>query len=293
MRVMSGRQNAVARILGTNWMQADGREVYIIIDGERIPFRPEKPNELDTTGMNMRAESDCIAWVVADIPIGPYSTALICVRTQMTTCLTPMPQGLVSSPHVLARLGSPVVGELIGRIMFIYADDIAICGRRICDHAQDVSTVFTAMRKYNLKVKPTKCEWARTRMKILGFVVSKDRITADPAKCKAIALFPTPTSARADALPTRPPTLALLWLGWPIGTWIDASQLGLGLVAQQRGDDSQVHPIEFASRTLSKLEGADSAMEFEALAVVRALKKLHYYCLGVKATVYTGHSALQ
>uniref|UniRef100_A0A914VBY8 Reverse transcriptase domain-containing protein n=1 Tax=Plectus sambesii TaxID=2011161 RepID=A0A914VBY8_9BILA len=191
--------------------------------------------------------------------------------------------------------------------MFIYADDTAICGRRVCDHAQDVSTVFTAMRKYNLKVKPTKCERVHTRMKILGGFyrrlipgyskISKPLLEYGRDKVEIRRFTWTDKAQKAfDALKgrlTNPPTLALLWLGWPIGTWIDASQLGLGLVAQQRGDDSQVHPIEFASRTLSKLEGADSAMEFKALAVVRALEKLHYYCLGVKATVYTGHSALQ
>ncbi|CAJ0606598.1 unnamed protein product [Cylicocyclus nassatus] len=45
-----------------------------------------------------------------------------------------------------------------------------------------------------MKLKAAKCEFARDKIRFLGFVLSKDGIQPDPEKTKAIDKYPTPTN---------------------------------------------------------------------------------------------------
>jgi len=67
----------------------------------------------------------------------------------------------------------------------------------------------------------------------------------------------------------------------------------LGVVLTQVGEGDLDHPIEFASRKLSKAEKNYSTIEHEGLAMVYALEKLKNYLLGRHFKMYTDHSTLK
>ena len=73
----------------------------------------------------------------------------------------------------------------------------------------------------------------------------------------------------------------------------DASSQGLGAVLEQRQGDGQLHPIAFASRTLSLAESRYGITNLEALALVWAAKHFHAYLLGQPCIVYTDHAPSQ
>ena len=73
----------------------------------------------------------------------------------------------------------------------------------------------------------------------------------------------------------------------------DASIEGVGAVLSQRQDDEQLHPIAFASRSLSPAERNYSITELETLAVVWALSHFHSYLYGHSVVVRTDHSAVR
>ena len=73
----------------------------------------------------------------------------------------------------------------------------------------------------------------------------------------------------------------------------DASILGLGAVLSQKQSDNRLHPVAFASRSLSKAERNYSITELETLAVVWAVSHFHAYLYGHKVTVYTDRSAVR
>ena len=56
--------------------------------------------------------------------------------------------------------------------------------------------VFCRLAEYNLKIKPSKCEFFKTRTTYLGHVVSADGIEADPVKIEAVKNWPTPKSVK-------------------------------------------------------------------------------------------------
>ncbi|EYC04907.1 hypothetical protein Y032_0085g1856 [Ancylostoma ceylanicum] len=72
----------------------------------------------------------------------------------------------------------------------------------------------------------------------------------------------------------------------------DASGQGIGAILSQEGKDGYLHPIYFASKRLSKAERNYHITDTEALAVVFALRKFHFFVYGTKVVVKTDHLPL-
>lgn len=83
-------------------------------------------------------------------------------------------------------------------------------------------------------------------------------------------------------------------LGVPTKLYTDASPVGLGAVLVQQlreGEKDQI--IAFASKSLTETEKRYPQTQREALALVWAIEKWHYYLLGHQFTVLTDHQALE
>ena len=71
----------------------------------------------------------------------------------------------------------------------------------------------------------------------------------------------------------------------------DASALGLGAVLSELR--MRVHPVAYASRSLSPQEKRYAVTELETLAVVWAVSHFHAYLYGHNVQVFTDHSAVK
>ena len=90
-----------------------------------------------------------------------------------------------------------------------------------------------------------------------------------------------------------PPILSMPNFTLPFIVETDASNVAVGAVLAQKREDGKVHPVQYASRTMSAAERKYSACEREALAVVFALRKFRVYLLSdVPFVVVTEHHAL-
>lgn len=67
----------------------------------------------------------------------------------------------------------------------------------------------------------------------------------------------------------------------------DASSFGYGACLMQRHIDAQMHPVFYISYKTKDSESRFASYELEVLAIVRALKKLRIYLLGIKFKIYT------
>ena len=95
-----------------------------------------------------------------------------------------------------------------------------------------------------------------------------------------------------DAL-VSPPVLAYPNFSKSFTLETDASVKGLGAVLSQLQDDHSLHPVAYASRSISGAEKRYTITELETLAVVWAVSHFHAYLYGNDVTVYTDHSAVK
>ena len=73
----------------------------------------------------------------------------------------------------------------------------------------------------------------------------------------------------------------------------DASIEGIGAVLSQTHDDNLLHPVAYASRSLSPAERRYSITELETLAVLWAISHFHPYLYGHSLVIYTDHAAIR
>ena len=103
-----------------------------------------------------------------------------------------VPFGLTGAPSTFERLMECVLRNLTYKICLIYLDDILVYSKTFDDHLSHLRQVFDRLRHANLKLKPSKCKFACTKVTYLGHVVSPDGISPDEDKISAVRDFPRP-----------------------------------------------------------------------------------------------------
>ncbi|KHJ78363.1 reverse transcriptase, partial [Oesophagostomum dentatum] len=102
-----------------------------------------------------------------------------------------MPMGLKGAPATFQRIMDDFKKYLRARV-FIYIDDLIITSETAEQHLEDIDEVLAKIELIGMKLKASKCEFARDEITFLGFVLSKDGIRPNPDKTKAIDAYPTP-----------------------------------------------------------------------------------------------------
>src|SRR3954471_11353821 len=96
-----------------------------------------------------------------------------------------MPFGLKNAGATYQRTVQSCLKEKIGRNMHAYVDDIVIKSQLADSLISDLMETFKNLRKYQMKLNPTKCTFGVPAGKLLGYIVSRG-IEANPEKIKAI-----------------------------------------------------------------------------------------------------------
>ena len=74
--------------------------------------------------------------------------------------------------------------------------------------------------------------------------------------------------------------------------WTDASMLGFGAVLEQLDEESQRHPVTYASKLTNNVEYKYAPTQLEVPAIVYAVEHFEVYLLGQPFTGYTNHQPL-
>jgi hypothetical protein len=80
-----------------------------------------------------------------------------------------------------------VFGNLIGKTVEAYVDDIVVKSRKANGLVVDLEETFRCLRAKGIRLNPEKCIFGVPRGMLLGFIVSERGIEANPEKVSAIA----------------------------------------------------------------------------------------------------------
>lgn len=152
----------------------DYRKVNGVIQDDKFPL-PNVTEILDSL-------SGAIYFSHLDLQQSYYQTKLDTDSRKVTAFTTNtgqyqmkrLPMGLKISPSAFSRVMAIALSGLTYEKAFLYLDDIVVFGRNLQMHNKNLIDIFERLRKVNLKLNATKCEFLKKELLYLGHVVSAE-----------------------------------------------------------------------------------------------------------------------
>ena len=132
------------------------------------------------------------------LPVHPDSvkkTAFVCHLGQYE--FLRMPFGLSNAPAFYQRAMNTVLAPYLGKIAMVYLDDIIVFSKSPEEHQHHLDIILQALYEAGLTLKESKCHFGLPQLDLLGYVISGEGISAQPAKTAAIENLPPPQDISA------------------------------------------------------------------------------------------------
>ena len=107
-----------------------------------------------------------------------------------------MPFGLKNAGATYQRLGNKMFGQQIGRNMEVYMHNMLVKSKEELTHLDDLKEMFATLKKYQMRLNPSKCIFGVVSGKFLGFMVSQRGIEANSEKVRAIINMASPRTVK-------------------------------------------------------------------------------------------------
>ena len=111
-----------------------------------------------------------------------------------------MPFGLTNAPAAFQRLMQQILLPLNPKhgveFVNVYIDDVIVFSASLEDHLNHLQQVISKLREAGLKLKPSKCHFARAEVEYLGFLVTPRGLKPTNSHIRAVDEFPVPTSLK-------------------------------------------------------------------------------------------------
>ena len=97
-----------------------------------------------------------------------------------------------NAPATFQHFMESCLGELHLNWCIIYLDYIIVFSKTPEEHLKQLQRVFDKLAKAGLKLKPSKCEFFKSKITYLGHIVSAAGIETDPKKIEAVKNWTVP-----------------------------------------------------------------------------------------------------
>ena len=104
-----------------------------------------------------------------------------------------LPFGLCNAPATFCRLMEMVLADIVWKHCLVYLDDVIAFGRSFEECLTSLRECFLRFRAYNLKLKPSKCEFFRDKVEYLGHEVGAEGLRPSKSKVQALHDWKIPT----------------------------------------------------------------------------------------------------
>ena len=97
-----------------------------------------------------------------------------------------MPFGLCNAPTTFMRVMNDVFRSYIDKFVIVYLDDILIFSSSWEEHIKHVKQVLEVLQREKLYLKMSKCEFGKTSLVYLGYIIGGGQLKIDPYKVEVI-----------------------------------------------------------------------------------------------------------
>ena len=118
------------------------------------------------------------------------------ITSQGLYCYKVMPFGLKNAGATYQRLVNKMFSQQIGRNMEVYVDGMLVKSKEELTYLDDLKETFATLKKYQMRLNPSKCGFGVVSGKFLGFMVSQRGIEANPEKVRAIIDMTSPRTVK-------------------------------------------------------------------------------------------------
>ncbi|XP_022893944.1 uncharacterized protein LOC111408413 [Olea europaea var. sylvestris] len=211
-----------------------------------------------------------------------------------TFCYKVMPFGLKNAGATYQRLVNRMFAEQLKKSMEVYIDDMLVKSLIAKQQIDHLKQSFEVLKKYNMKLNPSKCSFRVSSGKFLGYLVTQREIEANSDQIQSIINIPSPTCIKevqrlTGRLATLNRSASETQTTSDITTtpieierrkqlymYLAVSEMTVSavLVCEEHGKQL---PIYYVSKALLDAETRYSQLEKLALSLVSAARKLRPY----------------
>ena len=97
-----------------------------------------------------------------------------------------MPFGLKNAGSIYQRMVTRIFEMQLGKNVEVFIDDMVGKSKEVSQHLEDLGEVFSALRKYNLRLNASKCSFGVSSGKFLRYMITHHGIEVNHVQIKAI-----------------------------------------------------------------------------------------------------------
>ena len=241
-----------------------------------------------------------------------------------------IPFGVTNGVACFQRTLDQIISDERLKDVFVYVDNITICGRNQSEHNENLSRFMEVASKYDLTFNHDKSLWSKNSICVLGYLVSNGSIKPDPDRLQPLRDLPLPTDQKSMKRALGLFSYYAQWIpkfsekihplistsSFPVSSEavdsfnnikqdlekavIMTVNYNIPFVVETDASEFAIaatlnqngRPVAFFSRTLSQSEQRHSSIEKEAYAIVESIRKWRHYLLGNHFTLITDQKSV-
>ncbi|GJZ35004.1 putative reverse transcriptase domain-containing protein [Tanacetum coccineum] len=102
--------------------------------------------------------------------------------------------GFTNTPAVFMDLMNRVCTPYLDKFVIVFIDDIPVYSKSKEEHEKHLKQILELLKKEELYVKSSKCEFWLLKVQFLGHMIDSEGIHVDPAKIESIKDWAWPTT---------------------------------------------------------------------------------------------------
>ena len=106
-----------------------------------------------------------------------------------------LPFGVSGAPRTMQFAMEEILRPFLSKFCMVYLDDVFIFSDNEEQHAEHLRLILAALEKAKMKINLAKCQFFKSEINCLGWIIGVDGRRVQPSKIKAITAWPIPKNA--------------------------------------------------------------------------------------------------